>query len=253
MPIHTNVETLQDVIRPALALREDAECYLDISPDEIRFRARSEDREVYLDHTIPTTAPELSGIDVSGSYLVWLKNIKSISTVSSTEEVTIRIPAETPDATFTFQSGGLTYRNPPLSKANGHRVFDSITAEVATEISIQNYVFNQAINLANLLGTSLQVHYNHDSKSIEFSAENTEIGDSFHYSHAVEQIHCIQPEATELTISIDRLRDLTPLVPAGSLVSLKLTPHHLTYRAEHPITGSNLTVYIAEYLKAIDG
>jgi hypothetical protein len=253
MPIQTSIATLRALTRPALAIRKDRECHLDISPEALRFRARSEDYEAYIDHTIPTTNPEISGTDISGSYCVRFPNLKALFTASCAADVIIRTPAETSNETFTFQSGSLTYRHTPISKTTAHRVFNNITAETTTEISIQNKVFHRAITVANLLGTTLHVCFNHETRQTEFTAEDPASGDSFLYTHRVEQIHSTQPQATELTIPIDRLRDLTPLVPASSTVSLELTPHHLTYRAEHPVTGANLTMYIAEHHDAIDG
>ncbi len=109
----------------------------------------------------------------------------------------------------------------------------------------------RAVDAANLLGTSLRVRFNHDTHHVEFSAESNAINDAFTYTQPVEQIRRTEPSSSELTITIDRLREIASLVPATNTVSLEVTPHHLTYRAEHPITGGNLTVYNAEYLGAI--
>jgi hypothetical protein len=90
-----------------------------------------------------------------------------------------------------------------------------------------------------------------DTHHVAFSAEGNAINDAFAYIQPVEQIRSTEPSSSELTITIDRLREIASLVPATNTVLLEVTPHHLTYRAEHPISGANLTVYNAEYLGAI--
>lgn len=251
MPIRIAFNTLQQITRLALAVRKDGECRLDITSDTIRMRARSEDHVAYLDHSLPISTPEFPVVDVSGDYWLRFEHVQKFLNASPDAEVTIRTPAETPDSTFTLQSTGLTYRRTPITRHTAHRVFDSISAESRTTFSLQNSILTRAVDAANLLGTSLRVRFNHDTHHVEFSAEGNAINDAFAYTQPVEQIRSTEPSSSELTITIDRLREIASLVPATNTVSLEVTPQHLTYRAEHPITGANLTVYNAEYLGAI--
>jgi len=251
MPIRIACNTLQQITRLALAVRKDGECRLDITSDTIRLRARSEDHVAYLDYSLPISTPEFSVAGVSGDYWLRFAHVEKFLNASPDAEVTIRTPAETPDSTFTLQSTGLTYRRTPITKYTAHRVFDSISAESRTTFSLQNSVLTRAVDAANLLGTSLRVRFNHETHHVAFSAEGNAINDAFAYTQPVEQIYSTEPSSSELTITIDRLREIASLVPATNTVSLEVTPHHLTYRVEHPISGANLTVYIAEYLGAI--
>lgn len=251
MPIHIAFNTLQQITRLALAVRKDGECRIDITSDTIRLRTRSEDHTAYLDCSLPISVPEFSVVDITGDYWVRFKHVKKFLNASSDADVILRPPTETPDSTITLQSAGLTYRRVPITKHTAHRVFDTIPAESRTDFSLQNSVLTRAVDAANLLGTSLRVRFNQETHHVEFSTEGNVINDAFAYTQPVEQIRSIQPSSSELTITIDRLREIASLVPATNTVSLEVTPHHLTYRAEHPITGADLTVYIAEYLGTI--
>jgi len=251
MPICIACNTLQQITRLALAVRKDGECRIDITSDTIRLRARSEDHVAYFDYSLPTSVPEFSVVDITDDYWVRFEHVKKFLNASPDADVTIRTPAETPDSTITLQSAGLTYRRTPITRHTAHRVFDTISAESRTNFSLPNSVLTRAVDAANLLGTSLRVRINQETHHVKFSAEGNAINDAFSYTQPVEQIRSTHPSSSELTITIDRLRDIASLVPATNIVSLEVTPHHLTYRAEHPVTGANLTVYIAEYLGAI--
>ena len=251
MPIRIGFSTLRQITRLALAVRKDGECRLDITSDTIRLRARSEDHVAYLDYSLPISIIESPDTDVTGDYWLRFEHVQKFLNACPDAEVTIRTPAETPDSTFTLQSTGLTYRRAPITRHTAHRVFDSISAESQTTFLLQNSILTQAVDVANLLGASLRVRFNHETHHVAFSAEGNAINDAFVYTQPVEQICSIESASSELTITIDRLRDIASLVPATNTVSLAVTPQHLTYRAEHPIAGANLTVYNAEYLGAI--
>jgi hypothetical protein len=254
MAVRTTPRIFQAMTRPVLALRAGSgECHLDITPKELQIRTPAESYEAYLDYTIPTTTSDLTVTNTRGSYCVEFDNLKSLFTEHLDESVIIRVPEETANGAFAFQSGTFRYRRAPLSPNTADRVFDDISAEPTTKITIPNSVFQRAIEAGNLIGPSLTVCVHPDTNQIEFSSDGTKCGDSFIYTEPVDKIHSEHPKSTELTVSIDRLIDITPQIPASKNISLELTPEHLAYRAEHPVPGASLTLYAAKYKRGIHG
>lgn len=246
MPIHIDAKTLQQIIQPCLAIRKDGECRIDIETDLIRLRTMSEGREAYVDYSLPTTVPQLSTNGVTGTFSVWLDRIQSYLNIGTGAEVLITTPNESPESKILLQSDGLTYRFQAVDDRYAHRVFDTFTSESLTQFSLRNGVFDRAVTVANLLGGEMQVQHYPETRRVEFSADGRSIPDAFAYSHSVKQINTHQLSPTDLTISIERLRDITPLFPPATDITVQLARDHLVLQAEYPITGADFTVYTAK-------
>jgi hypothetical protein len=246
MPVYIDAEMLQQIIQPCLAIRKDGECRIDIEPDTIRLRAMSESREAYVDYSLPTTVPQLSADGVTDSFTVWLDRIQSYLNIGTGDEVKITTPDELSDSIITLQSDGLTYRFQPVDSRYAHRVFDTFSTESLTQFSLRNGVFDRAVAVANLVGGEMRVQHDPKTQRVEFSADSHSIPDAFSYSHSVKQINTHQLSSTNLTISIERLRDVTPLFPPTAGITVQLARNHLVFQAEYPITGADFTFYTAK-------
>jgi hypothetical protein len=247
MPIHTAYTTLRQLTRLIFAVRKDGECRIDVSPDSIRLRACSEDRTTYLDHSVPTSAPELSIDDVTGSYWVRIGHVKQFLSATPNTDITIRLPPETENSTLTLQSSGLTYRHTTFDESTAHRLPDVPDADSTTELSLPNEVLDRAVDVTGLIESKqLQIQFDHRTHHIQFSGKNGG-QDSFQYSYPAEEILSTHPSSHDFSTSIKRLRDITPILPPTHTISLELSSHHLTYGAEYPVPGADLTVYLAKY------
>jgi hypothetical protein len=246
MPIHIDAKILQQIIRPCLAIRKDGECRIDIETDSIRLRTMSESREAYIDYSLPTTIPELSTDGVTGAFSVWLDPIQSYLNIGTGAELVITTPSESPESKIVLQSNGLTYQFQPVDDRYAHRVFDTFSTESLTQFSLRNGVFDRAVTVANLLGGEMQVQHNPEARCVEFSAESHSLPDAFSYTHSVKQTNNHQLSPTNLTISIERLRDITPLFPPMAKITVQLARDLLVFQAEYPITGADFTFYTAK-------
>ncbi len=116
---------------------------------------------------------------------------------------------------------------------------------------IEHKPFARAVRTANLLGEEIQIHLAPETKTIEFSATSRYNDDAFSYSIPTSHINSIQGAASTLTISIDRIREITEAIPSTARVSLQLHPTYLTYYVKYPTTGAKLTMQIANRLDTI--
>jgi len=246
MPVRIDPAILRQIIRPALAIRKGSDSHIKIGSDTIRLRATSEDKTVYLDHSLPRpdTQPPVNN-DI-GSFWLRLEHIESFLNVGTSTEVTITFPSETSGSMVTLQSDGLTYRFPPLIQQ--YRLFEDPSNDAVTEFSIQHGVFHRGVQVANLVGEAMRLRIVPDTHDIEFSSDSQGDGDAFYYSLSTDQITLVNGGSSSFTVPIDRLRDITPLVPNTSLASFQLTSNCLVYHVEHPVSEAQLTVYIAERL-----
>ncbi|SNR61749.1 hypothetical protein SAMN06264855_12228 [Halorubrum vacuolatum] len=251
MPIHIAPTTLRETIRPGLAVRKIGDCCVDVGPNLVRLRVQSEDKTAYMNYELLPQSVDSLLTSKSSSFWIRLEPIKNFLDVGTSEEVSVSFPFETTDATMVLQSAGLRYRFPSITPV--YRVFDKPSYDAVTTVSIQHRPFDRAVQVANLVGEEMHVSVVPDARRVEFSAKAGDDSDSFSYSVPDEQISSICGSASSLTISIDRLRDITPLIPDTTSASLQLTRHCLIYQVEYPISGAELTLYIAKRHGLIQG
>lgn len=254
MPIRTDSETLQQVIRLGAELRKDGECRVDISSGTICFRSMSEDHTAYLDQSVPISDLTISDDHETGNYWTELTDTQNFLNTGPVNDVTLTTATETPDSTIILQSNTVTYQYSSVASKTAHRVYeddsDTLSAEPVTEFTLPNGVFTRALNVANLIGEAMRVQVNPDTNHVEFSASN-DLGDSFSYSPPVDHIVGNQQSTCALKIEIERLLDVIPFIPPTTPVSLQLTREYLVYRAEFPVPDATTTLYIAERQNSI--
>ncbi len=246
MPIHITLTTLQKMIRPGLALRKESEgdCHVDISPDMIQLQVLPEDRTAHLNHTLHTATLDAQFDSTPSSFWICLEPIKDFLNAANSTYITVVFPFETDDSRMILQSADLTYWFPPQEPA--YPLYDVESEDVKTSVSLHHRTFDQAVQGANIVGEKLQVHVDPDTRTVVFSAESTVGDDTFLYSLPADHINSIQGVESSLTISIDRLRNITPLISDATLASLQLMPHCLTYQIKHPTAKAELTLKIAQ-------
>lgn len=245
MPIRIDPLTLQQLIRPGLAVRTECDCRVDVTQDRIRLCVLSEDKTTYIDYTVPIPSSQSLTDQETGSFWLELERLEGFLNAGPTEAVTISLPAETPDATITLQSAGLSYRFPQLAEP-AYGLFDGLSAEAVTTCSLHHDLFADAIQAANLVGGKMHLQLDPATHHVKFSATATRTGDAFSYPIPAEQISSIHGSSSSLTITINRLRDITPHIPDTDLASLQLTRNYLLYHVEHPMVGADLCVYAAK-------
>lgn len=246
MPLECSGDALREIVQLVLAIRKDGECRIDIDEERLRLRTCSEDKIAYLDYSLPTDVAVRSTDGVTGSYWAELEGLDDIIRVGTTGDVSIALPAKTPQSRIALQSGGLTYRFPALAEQVAHRVYDNLSTEASCECLLPNRVFDRVIKVADLIGPELQVQFDPVTQSVEFATEGDKTQDAFSYSHAVRQTESVDNSIESLTVPVARLRDITPRVPAAMPVSLGVDTQYLTYETEGPVEGGNLTVYSAK-------
>jgi hypothetical protein len=251
MPVRTDPTTLRQIIRPLLAVRKVNECRVTVRSDLIRLQTVSEDKTLYVDYTLPRplTKPLIDG--ETGSCWLYLQRVADFLNVGGREDITITFPFETADSTVLLESGRLTYRFPPVVAQQPYRLFDNLANDLVTEFSIQHGAFAESVYVANLVGGQMRLSLNPETRHIEFSSTSHGDGDAFRYTVPSDSINTVQGASSEFTISIDRLRDITPHIPDTSPVSFRLTKNHLVYHIEYPVPGAQLTMHIAERLDAL--
>lgn len=243
MPVQITPATLRELIRPGMAVRKESDCHVNVSPDRIQLQVQSEGKTVHLNHAFPTAPLDPQFERETRSFWLPLERIKDFLDTGVSEAVLITFPFETPDSKMILQSAGLTYRFSPRDPA--YRVFDGESTNHNTTASLDHGPFNLAVQVANLVGDEMHVHLDPATRTVAFSAENTD-GHAFSYVLPAEHITSMHGAESSLTISIDRLRAITPLIPATTLASVQLTPHRLTYQVEHPTESAELVLHIAQ-------
>lgn len=246
MPVELPAAAFAKIVRLAMAIRVDGECRIDINEERLRLQACSEDKIAYLDYSLSTDSAVLSTDGVTDTCWVHRPRIAKIIRAGASDDVTIHFPSETPNSIMTFRSGGFTYQYPPLSKQLAHRVYNRLSTKTDSKFSLENQVINRAVTVADLIGSELHVQFNPTEESVKFTADGEDCPDSFNYSHPVCQAASGDNSVVSLLVSTDRLKDVTPLVPATMPVSVSISPNYLTYQTEGPVKSGELTIYAAK-------
>jgi hypothetical protein len=248
MPVRTDPTTLRQIINPLLAVRKVNECRVDVRSDLIRLQTTSEDQALYADYSLPRPAPKAPDEDQTGSFWLYLERVDDFLNVGVSEDITITFPFETADSTAILQSEHLTYRFRPVVSQQPYRLFDDLAPDPVTEFSVQHGAFAQSVYVANLVGGKMRLRLDPETRHVEFSSTGREGGDTFTHTLSTDHINTVHGTSSEFTISIDRLRDVTPHVPDTTPASFQLTHNYLVYQVEYPLSGAQLTIYIAERL-----
>jgi len=251
MPVRTNPTTLRQIIRPLLAVRKVTECRVDVRSDLVRLQTVSEDKTLYVDYTLPRPSTKSPDNDETGNCWLYLNRVEDFLNTGVHEDIIITFPFETTDSMVLLQSGRLTYRFPPLISQQPYRLFDNLANNPDTVFSIQHGAFAQSVHVANLVDGQMRLRLDPDARHIEFSSTGSEDGDAFRYTVPSDSINTVRGTSSEFTISIDRLRDITPHIPNTTLASFRLTSNHLVYHVQYPLSGAQLTMYIAERLSSL--
>lgn len=241
---------LRQIIKPVISVRDGGECRVDVNSDSIRLRSRSVDSTAWFDYRFSIPSAQELSTDVTGTFYIELETIDGILRAVS-EDITITLPMETNDGRIVIQSDGLTSRIAPIDDRGEDYAFNGSSQNPTTTFTIQHGEFDHSVQVTNLVGQKMTFDISGKTHYVTFSGGGRIIEDSFRYSVPVEQIE-LGPESTRnLSVSIDKLKNITPHIPSTTTTCVEVTSDYLTYRADNPYLAAELTLYIASWQDAI--
>lgn len=252
MPLQIDAERLAEILRAAAIIHTQSECHVAIGTDEIRLQSHREDRSIYFEHSLPYPEPFTPAENETGSFWIELESINQFLRRTIDDDVRLTFPFEHPDSSIVFESHRLTYRSQSLIPQHGHYLPDVPASEPVSSCLIRHGAFDQAVSAADIIGGEIRIRVVPETRQIEFFTEGDD-GSDCTYIVPASDIKEIQGSAANLTISIETLRDFTPIIPESNLITLKVFRNHLQYTVRYPSTDATLRLYIAERLSAVPG
>lgn len=237
-----NVGRLSKFIRPALMLPERNQGRFETGAGVLRVRARSGDRSIYLDATLPI--PQ-SGDDTQQSFWLGFEQLQGYLSTYSDGNVTLTPPIAAPDGRIELDAAGLTYRFAPTNPRYVYKLEPIDSSPTVSSCIIPHEVFARAVEAANLVGDELEVSTNPQRGRIEFSSTTSADRDAFRYRVPDDRIDGLSGTAGTITIAVTILREIVPVIAERTRVRITVKADRLTYRVSHPTEDATLNLHIA--------
>lgn len=239
-----DTDLVHDLIQPILAVRDDNVCYLNVSKDNITLTARSEDRTVYVVNKIDMPANHRLFGMTTGQLYVDVGRLNDFLKIGGAEEITMDIPLDSSESKISLESGELTYRFPTLVEQNAYEVPNTATTNSNVGFSLVNDVLHRSVQVADLVDGELTVHAEPATDSVSLSA--TGIHDAFTFPAPNRDLSEVQGDSISLTIPINIVGKILPLIPTDNQVDVRISSESLTILAPSTPPCSHLNILVAE-------
>jgi hypothetical protein len=246
MPSQTTRHLLRHALKPGLTIGNNQECRVDASAETVHISAVSEDRSVSMEHSIPQLTPQSWNRTESTSFWIDIQNMAKFTNINTSKFIEIIYPFETSNSTILLRSETLKYRFQSLNPKYTDTLPDLPVASPKTKITLPHYYLARAVQCANLVGGLMHIDARPQDFQVEFSARAQYSTDEFSITLSNDHVADINGSATSLTIPIDLLRDIVPLVPTTKTVYLQLSPSFLIYNVEFPVSEAELELSISK-------
>ena len=253
MPVKIDTADLEQIFRAAAVIHTETECRVAIETDAMRLRSFREDKTIYFEHALPYSEVRTPHTGATGSFWIELAPLVWFLWWIPDETVQLTFPFESPDSSsLVIKSNGLTYRAPSLIRQYGHHLPDVPASEPVSTCSIRHGAFARAVKAANHVGGEMQLRTAPDTRDVEFVAEGAD-GSSCQYVVPADDIQAMHGSTATLRISIETLREFTPVITDSNQLTLSLFENHLQYTVAHPPSDATLRLYIAERASTVPG
>lgn len=252
MSIKIDTADLEQIFRAAAVVHTETECRVAIGTDAMRLRSFREDKTIYFEYTLPYSEVRSPHTGATGSFWVELAPLVWFLWWIPDETVQLTFPFEPPDSSLVIKSSGLTYRAPSLIRQYGHYLPDVQALTPVSKCSIRHGAFDRAVQAANHIDGAMQIQTIPETGYVEFFAEGDD-GSDCTYVVPPSDIEELHGSTANLLISIETLREFTPIIPDSNRITLSVYRNHLQYNVAYPSTDATLRLYIAERASVVPG
>lgn len=247
MPVRLDPQAFERILRTAKAVRDVDDWHISIQADSIHLQAVSECETIYLDHMLPSSLFSYFQIDGAANSF-WIninpknKDRDDLFLFGPSDDVTLTLSGERTETAITVQWNNLTFCFSSICPQ--YSIQRSLTADSEATASFRSSPFKIAVQIADFLGSEMQISVDPDVPQVKFSAQGDT--DAFSYTLCKQDIRHLSGDPIELDISIRVLRKMINKIPDSAVISLALTHDYLKINITDHLPGAKMSIYVAK-------
>jgi hypothetical protein len=250
MTLQISPEILDDLVQPVLAIREDGECRLDVTPGRLRLRFFSMNKRTYVDLRIPLSATPQISADQTETVWLNMERIDDLLAIINSNHINIMFPPEGSSEKFVIWTDACQHRFLALDPITTHSVESVSVGDLITSFEFSQYHLARTVTAAGLVGETMDIHIEPDSEQIKFYGGSDELTQWFEHTTTSNRIDFAPTASVRTSTSITNLQKILPVITGPSTAEVTVSSKSLGYHADYPVSGAKLSIYTRSVTQA---